>query len=223
MRASLLVSSLATAACVAVPARQALLDAVLPLDRGFRATAADRQRVAGLIRALVIEAPAVSAAGLDGEWELVWSDAPDIVGSSFGTATGVGGLSGPLATAVRIGQSIDADACTIANIIEYQPPAWLASALPGLASDRLQQRVLLSYVPIGTRCELIVLGAAVAPRTALGVSLRALPPLELKGSLSLPFGSFEVLYNDGQLRAVRTQQGYFGVNRRLPEGESWDS
>jgi len=221
MRAVVLMWSLATAACV-IPARQALLDAVLPLDRGFRATSADRERVAGLIRVLAAEAPAASAANLGGEWELVWSDAPDIVGSSFGTSTGVGGLSGPLAAAVRIGQSIDADALSIANIIEYEPPAWLASAVPGLASDRLQQRVLLSYATSGTRCSLTVRGAAFAPRTALGISLRALPPLELRGPLSLPFGSFEVLYNDGQLRAVRTQQGYFGVNRRLPDGASWD-
>jgi hypothetical protein len=221
MTVAVLMCSLACVSAARSLARQALLDAVLPLDRGFRATAADRKRVAGLIRSLAIQAPAASA-DLEGEWELVYSDAPDIVGSSFGgVAMGVGGLSGLLGTAVRIGQSIDADARTIANVIEYQPPAWLASAVPGLASDRLQQRVLLSYATSGTRCDLTLRGAALAPRTALGISLLALPPLELRGPLSVPFGSFEVLYNDGELRAVRTRQGFFGVNRRLPDGISW--
>ena len=32
----------------------------------------------------------------------------------------------------------------------------------------------------------------------------------------LPFGEFNVLYNDGQMRIVKTQQGYWGVNERFP-------
>jgi len=220
-RTMCLATALLLASAAGLP-RQALLDAIKPLDRGFRATSDERKRVAGLITTLASTAPALSAEGLGGEWELLWSDAPDIVGSSFGTITGAGGLSSPFADAARIGQSIDAAAGTIANVIEYRPPAWLASAAPGLASDRLQQRVLLAYTTSGTRCELTVRGAVVAPRMALGVSLLALPPLTLQGDLSLPFGSFEVLYNDGELRAVRTKQGYFGVNRRLPDGQSWD-
>jgi hypothetical protein len=55
----------------------------------------------------------------------------------------------------------------------------------------------------------------------LGVSLASAPPLRLQGPLELPFGSFEVLYNDGDLRIVKTQQGYWGVNRRLGPDESW--
>lgn len=218
---SALLLALGSSAAV-LPTRQTLLEAVAPLDRGFKATSSQRAHIASILGTLTQQQPAKDALALNGDWELVWSDAPDIVGSSFGEAlVGVGGLSGPLAAAVRIGQSIDAQVGTITNIIEYQPPEWLTAAVPGLAKDRLQQRVILSYETSGRRCDLTVRGAAIAPRTALGISLLALPPLELKGPLSLPFGSFEVLYNDGDLRVVRTQQGYYGVNRRLPEGESW--
>ena len=55
-----------------------------------------------------------------------------------------------------------------------------------------------------------------------GVDLASAPPLKLQGPLAVPFGQFEVLYNDGSLRVVRTQQGYYSVNRRLgPDEEGW--
>ena len=38
----------------------------------------------------------------------------------------------------------------------------------------------------------------------------------------VPFGNFDVLYNDGDIRVVRTIQGYYGVNRRITaEEEMW--
>lgn len=85
---------------------------------------------------------------------------------------------------------------------------------------RVQQRVLLSYTAEGTRCELKIRGTALRPDKVLGVDLRSAPPLSLEGGLQLPFGTFDVRYNDGELRIVRTQQGFWGVNRRL-EGAGW--
>ena len=42
------------------------------------------------------------------------------------------------------------------------------------------------------------------------------------GSFKVPFGNFDVLYNDGDIRVVRTIQGYYGVNRRITaEEEMW--
>jgi len=85
----------------------------------------------------------------------------------------------------------------------------------------LQQRVLLSYTAIGSRVELQLLGTEFRAGKVLGVDLSAAPPLTLQRDLSLPFGSFEILYNDGSLRVVKTAQGYWGVNKRLPPGEGW--
>ena len=126
---------------------------------------------------------------------------------------------------LRIGQQIDADARTIDNVIEYVPADWLRGpfVFNGVAADdSLQQRVLLSYETKGSRVDIKIRGTSIKPATVLGVNLLAAPPLTLEGALSLPFGSFELLYNDGDLRVVKTAQGYWGVNRRLPPGQGWD-
>ena len=146
---------------------------------------------------------------------LAYSDAPDILGLR----------GGPLAKLRRIGQQIDADARTIDNVIEYVPADWLRGpfVFNGVAADdSLQQRVLLSYETKGSRVDIKICGTSIKPATVLGVNLLAAPPLTLEGGISLPFGSFELLYNDGDLRVVKTAQGYWGVNRRLPPGQGWD-
>lgn len=43
-------------------------------------------------------------------------------------------------------------------------------------------------------------------------------PIELRGIVTLPFGKFEILYLDQDMRIIRTGQGYFAVNVR---GEEW--
>ncbi|CAE6940033.1 unnamed protein product [Symbiodinium natans] len=43
--------------------------------------------------------------------------------------------------------------------------------------------------------------------------LRALK-VNLRGPLSLPFGKFEILYLDEEIRIIRTGQGWYSVNRR---------
>ena len=124
----------------------------------------------------------------------------------------------------RYGQRIDEASGTIENVIEYTPAAWVpldALVRLGAADDRLQQRVLLEYEYDGPRCTAKLAGVSLRARRLLGVSLESASPLTLKGPLTLPFGNFEVLYNDGSLRAVRTQQGYWGVNRRCDEDDGW--
>lgn len=46
-------------------------------------------------------------------------------------------------------------------------------------------------------------------------------PVNLSGPLKAPFGQFECLYLDQDMRINRTGQGYFAVNVRLGEAEEW--
>ena len=97
--------------------------------------------------------------------------------------------------------------------------------MPGAApDDTFQQRVLLTYevdAESGRKCSLKIAGVAFKPGQIAGINLDSAPPLTLKGLVTLPFGDFECIYNDGLIRVVRTVQGYFSVNRRFPEGEGW--
>ena len=202
-------------------AREAFLSALAPLARGFDATADQRKELAHRLDDLAAcnPQPTPTAAGLSGDWELIYTDAPDILGLT-------GPFDGALSPAKldRIGQRIDEASGTIENVIEYTPAAWVpldALVRLGAADDRLQQRVLLEYEYDGPRCTAKLAGVSLRARRLLGVSLESASPLTLKGPLTLPFGNFEVLYNDGSLRAVRTQQGYWGVNRRCDEDDGW--
>lgn len=214
------VSLLVPAAALSLPAaavKADLLAAMRGCDRGFAATAASKKEVDGLLNQLVTLADEseTRASDLSGDWVLLYSDAPDIIGLEF--------QSGPLATVRRIGQQIDAAAGTIENVIEYGPAEWLAGPLSGIGAtgDAVQQRVCLGYSVEGTRCKLTIAGAGLRLQQVLGVDLGSVPPLELKGGATLPFGEFNVLYNDGQMRIVKTQQGYWGVNERCAAGEGW--
>mmetsp|Transcript_15525 Transcript_15525/g.22135 ORF Transcript_15525/g.22135 Transcript_15525/m.22135 type:complete len:85 (+) Transcript_15525:98-352(+) len=44
-------------------------------------------------------------------------------------------------------------------------------------------------------------------------------PLELRGPLKLPFGQFEILFLDRDMRIIKTGQGYLAVNIR--EEDDW--
>ena len=204
------------AAVVTSPAAP-LLSAIAPLGfGGFDASAQQRKDIALMLKKLGQANPNPQpATDLDGDWELLYSDAPDITGLVN---------SGPFVRLVRIGQQIDSSAMTIANVIEYAPRTWLPLEQVGAIEDRLQQRVLLSYSVEdgGKRCKLKVAGLALGARKLLGVSLASAPPLTLRGPLELPFGEFECVYNDGNVRVVRTAQGYYSVNRRFPPGDGWD-
>ena len=193
----------------------ALLTAIEPLGfAGFDASPTQRQEIQQLINSLQQLNPNPSPANdLDGDWQLIYSDAPDITSLRN---------SGPLVRLQRVGQQIDAAAKTIANVIEYKPRMWLPLSTFGAEDDRIQQRVLLTYSvdDEGRRCKLSIDGASLAARKFLGVSLDAAPPLTIRGITSLPFGEFVCLYNDGDVRIAQTQQGYYSVNRRLDASSS---
>ena len=102
-----------------------------------------------------------------------------------------------------------------------------------------------------TKVDLKIRGAAFLPKQLLGISLDAVPPLKLQGVFEPPFGAFEVLYCEGpegptsaaalsdqmdavceidelagvgecsSIRVVRTQQGYYSINRRMTAQEGW--
>ena len=61
-------------------ARAALLDAIAPLDRGFSASRDQRKAVTSAIEALAAAAPQQTVPDISGDWELVYTDAPDILG-----------------------------------------------------------------------------------------------------------------------------------------------
>lgn len=234
------------ASSTATSPRTALLDLLAPLDRGFRASQEQKKAVAAAINVLASSSQQ-SVPDISGDWELIYTDAPDILG--------LDAQAGPFLTCTRIGQQISEAEGTIANVIEYGPRAWATSLVRQSKGDRLQQRVITSFArrtdePL--KVDLKIKGAALLPKQILGISLQAFPPLKLEGILQPPFGSFEVLYCEGpegprltdaaaepeleaacdleelsefgrcaSIRVVRTQQGYFAINRRMAEGDGW--
>jgi len=187
-------------------AREALLTAIAPLSRGFKATEDERKAIAAIISGLTELSPcAEPTAQLGGEWTLIYTDAPDIIGIP----------EGPLAELGRIGQEIDPDAGTIANVIEYRPSP-LASGLVGAARDDvLVQRVYTDYEATSpTTVDLKIRGLGFQPQRVLGLQVPEALRFDARGPLSLPFGRFEILYLDEELRIVRTAQGWYSVNRR---------
>ena len=199
------------------PEKSTLFSLLDGIDRGFAASSSQRKAVTSALEALkaVNPRPTDGAIGLSGDWELLYTDAPDILGLKN---------AGPLAELRRVGQQIDAEAGTIENVIEYAPASWLPLDAISAQDDRVQQRVCLTYeVEKGTRCVCQVNTFGVNPQTFFGVNLRSSPPLKLpEAPFKVPFGNFDVLYNDGDIRVVRTIQGYYGVNRRITaEEEMW--
>ena len=81
MAAALLaVHAIATASALATTPRTTLLDAIAPLERGFRASRDERRAVTAAIDALAAAAPQQAVPDISGDWELVYTDAPDILG-----------------------------------------------------------------------------------------------------------------------------------------------
>ena len=235
-------------------ARAALLNAIAPLERGFKANKQQRLAVESAIKELAASAPLQALPDISGDWELIYTDAPDILG--------LDAQAGPLVTCTRIGQQISEADGTIANVIEYGPRAWAANLVGQAKGDLLQQRVITSFerrADAPTKVDLKIKGAAFVPKQLLGVSLAAVPPLKLQGVVEPPFGSFECLYCEGadgpapsdpdvvaldpdaaddmeqtceieglagfgacaSIRVVRTQQGYYSINRRMAPMEGW--
>lgn len=165
---------------------------------------------------------------LTGKWTLIYTDAPGI--------TSLDG--GPFSTAKlgRIGQECDPP--TIKNVIEWQRPDW-ASSLPfsGGESSRVLQKVVTegSATPDNPKMvDLKLLGLELtgvdeSDESGQEGGLNALlngpaalfqnNPVKLQGPLKGPFGRFNILYLDHDMRITKTYQGYLAVNVR--EENAW--
>lgn len=165
---------------------------------------------------------------------MIYTDAPDI--------TSLDG--GPLAAAKlgRIGQECDPP--SIKNVIEWKRPVWTSSLpLPFVSGDessRVLQKVccegsatqqnpktvdlkLVGLELIGTK------GTESAGRDDDGnrfnsifggpAALLESYPVKLQGPLTAPFGKFDILYLDDEMRITKTFQGYVAVNIR--ENNPW--
>jgi retinol dehydrogenase-14 len=174
---------------------------------GLSSTQEQRREAIAHVQAFVKQfgdAPEALVGGLDGRWRLIFSDAPDI--TSLG--------AGPLQEVDFIGQEYDEAKGSCENIIRYRPPDAFGSLL---SEDRLEQRVLLSYgkkpsAQYPRRVELKVKGVKVIPERVFGGLVKDLPALGGPGLLAVPFGAFDVLYNDGHMRIVKTSTGQYSVN-----------
>jgi hypothetical protein len=163
---------------------------------------------------------------------LIYSDAPDITSLDNG---------GPFATAQlgRIGQECNPP--SIKNVIEWQRPEWAAS-LPfsGNELSRVLQKVCCEGVASSsTTVDLSIVGLEINGReTSSGESSSGSNglmnsilngpsaffesnPLDLKGPLTAPFGKFDILYLDDDMRITKTYQGYYAVNTRISKEDEW--
>lgn len=174
---------------------------------------------------------------LAGKWTLVYTDAPDI--------TTLDGGPFALAKLGRIGQECNPP--FINNVIEWIRPTW-AGSLPfsGNNDSRVLQKVctegkadpknpkvvdltVVGLDLLGFRGDSNSEGTDTVEAKGLGARIKegGLPaglleanPIKLRGPLSgaVPFGKFEILYLDDDLRIIRTGQNYLAVNVR---GEEW--
>ena len=163
---------------------------------------------------------------LAGKWTLIYTDAPDITSLD---------IEGPFSTAKlgRIGQECNPP--TIKNVIEWTRPDW-PSFLPfsGKESSRVLQKVCCEGTaskdnPLAVDLKLVGLeisgedGAAddnINPFRSNGpATLLEKNPVNLKGPLSAPFGKFEIIYLDDDMRITKTYQGFYAVNIR--ENTEW--
>jgi hypothetical protein len=177
---------------------------------------------------------------ISGKWTLIYTDAPDI--------TGLDTSRNPLATAKlgRIGQECSPP--YIKNVIEWLRPTW-AINLPfsGTDTSRILQKVVTSASAIPSKpllVELKVAGLELAAGDSststttmsstftdflqriqdqgIPEAILSLQPIDLKGPFNPPFGYFEILYLDEDLRLIRTSQNYLAANRRIQQkNDEW--
>ena len=187
-------------------AKDALLQAIAGTDRGFKKDKSMAASVRNAIHALSDAAKDLTPVPLDGDWTLLWTDAPDITGL---------GSSLPFApTLGRIGQEISAADGTVVNVIEWRPASLLTTLRSELSEDSVEQRVVTGFTEATPGdVKLVLKGAGLRPRRVLNRDLE-LGPYDTTGLFSLPFGEFKVLYNDGALRVVKTGQNFYSVNER---------
>ncbi len=153
----------------------------------------------------------------------------------------------PAAQLGRIGQECNASKSTITNVIEWKRPGWVGDVLSRVNlesgnSDETKGRVLQKVVceakatpdkPNIVDLQLVGFDL-VGETTTSAADSNGLPsissllnegpaaifsnaPVKLRGPLKAPFGKFEILYLDEDMRIIKTNQGYYAVNIREPK------
>ena len=168
---------------------------------------------------------------LRGKWDLLYTDAPDILSLQTSSSSSVLPFlpsindMNPLAPQLgRIGQD-----CTnppfIENIIEWKKPTSTSNNnIFAVPSSLFPERILQKVSCRGTytnnknnkldnnQVNLSILGARFEiPSSSSSSSSPPTPPTPL---ITLPFGSFQILYIDSEIRITKTSQNYYAINRR---------
>lgn len=207
--------------------------------RGFQASTTDRKQMNRIVHELSQLNPTKEPAmayynemdtsghngnnqtiSVEGKWTLIYTDAPDITSLEQNV----------LATLGRIGQECKPP--YIKNVIEYTKPQWTNNIpfVPGTDESRILQKVVTkasasSIEP--NKVKLLLSGLQIESNDNKVLSL--LPrfvqgnnnnQIDISGPIDVPFGNFEILYLDDELRIIRTFQNYIAINvRQKPNGE----
>ncbi len=175
---------------------------------------------------------------IEGKWTLIYTNAPDI--TSLDPNTSLFPIKLPTSAKLgRIGQECDASKSTISNVIEWKRPDWLSNIASASYSQNNDDRILQKVVceakafpkePNIVQLNLVgfeLLGDTSSDRDSdtknnsiLSTIMKGPAellkrnPIQLKGPLKAPFGRFEILFLDEQMRIIKTGQGYLAVNIR---------
>jgi len=176
---------------------------------------------------------------IKGKWTLIYTDAPDIIGLQSPS---------PLVELGNIGQECQPP--TIANVIEWKAPSWVTNSpliptfLKGDAAipPRILQKVVVKGTasrdsPSLVKLDVVGIKFEAPPhgengdkrnfqesiaKNGLIAGLLEQTPLDVSGLFNAPFGEFEILYLDDEMRITRTGQNYFAINLRLrSEDDEW--
>ena len=162
---------------------------------------------------------------LAGKWTLLYTDAPDI--TSLDSPVSIQKLG-------RIGQECNPP--LIKNVIEWKRPDW-ASSFPFSGDDN--SRILQKVVTEGSSSpadnptvDLKLVGFEISGTNDNGsigsdkggmfksfgpAAFFEQNPIKLQGPLKGPFGKFDILYLDDDMRITKTYQVYYAVNIREEE------
>ncbi|KAL7446783.1 hypothetical protein ACHAXM_011243 [Skeletonema potamos] len=209
--------------------------------RGFSASRKDRDKAKKIINELSKLSPAEEPAAayyatsseaqarsednnvpsLAGKWNLMYTDAPDI--------TSLDGAPLSIQKLGRIGQECNPP--FIKNVIEWKRPDW-ASSLPFSGDE--DSRILQKVVTEGTSTpadnptvDLKLVGLEISGTNTDGsflsgpAALFQNNPIKLQGPLKGPFGKFDILYLDDDMRITKTYQGFYAVNIRQDKENEW--
>ena len=130
-------------------------------------------------------------------WKLLYTDTPDLLGFQ----------GGPLSQLVWIQQKLT-NSAEMEIVLEYKPSQGIASLvgtfLPDVEEDRLKQIIFLEYTKEPMNAIDLKLKGTKIEGTRFGTGLPA-----LISPTALPFGSFKVLFHDGDIAIQQAVQGEF--------------